>query len=113
MQAQDSHTLSKHARKVYKTLSKYRTHTYLHLEMRDGSDAYGTLGALEDASFRFVDSNNNATETIAYDSVERVRRDAQTVSERNYPHHHRHLLPLLLIGAAAGAAAAVYFTYVQ
>ncbi|HEU5351795.1 MAG TPA: hypothetical protein VFU55_09375 [Terracidiphilus sp.] len=109
----DRHTLDKHARKVEKTLSKYEAGAYVHLEMRDGTDLFGTLGALEDTSFRFVDTDNNATDTIAYDSVERVRHDAQKVDEREYPHHHRHLLPVLLIGAAAGAGAAVYFTYVH
>lgn len=113
MQAQDSQTLNKHARKVYKTLSKYDAGAFLHLEMQNGSDLYGRLGTLEGASFRFVDSDNNATETIAYDNVDRVRHNAQTVSERDYPRPHRHLLPLLLIGAAAGAGAAVYFTYIH
>jgi hypothetical protein len=111
--AQNSHTLDKHARKVYKTLSRYPTNTYLHLQMRDGTDLFGTLGTMKGASFGFVDSDNNATETIAYDSVDRVRHDAQTVSEGDYPHPHRHLLPALLIGAVAGAGAAVYFTYIH
>lgn len=113
LQAQAPRTLSKHARKVYKTLSKYQSDSYLHLEMRDGSDIYGTLGPMSASTFQFVDSDSNATRTIAYANVDRVRRDAQTVSERDYPRPHRHLFPILLIGAAAGAGAAVYFTYVQ
>lgn len=111
--AQNSHSMDKHGRKVLKMLSKYSEGTYLHLEMRDGSDHYGTLGSLQDTSFGFVDSDNNASETIAYENVDRVRHDAQMVSERDYPRPHRHMLPLLLIGAAAGASAAVYFTYVH
>lgn len=112
-QAQNPHSLDKHARKVVKTLSKYDKGAYLHLEMRDGSDLYGTLGSMQDATFQFVSSDNNATQTVAYENVDRVRHDAQSVSDRDYPRPHRHMLPLLLIGAAAGASAAVYFTYVH
>lgn len=111
--AQNSHSLDKHARKVLKTLSKCDKGTYLHLEMRDGSDLYGTLGSMQDSTFGFVNSDSNATQTVAYENVDRVRHDAQSVGEREYPRPHRHLLPLLLIGAAAGASAAVYFTYVH
>lgn len=111
--AQNSNTMDKHARKVMKTLSKYDKGTYLHLEMRDGSDLYGTLGSMQDTTFGFVDSDNNAAQTVAYGNVDRVRHDAQSVSERDYPRPHRHLLPLLLIGAAGAAGTAVYFTYVH
>ncbi|HUX44962.1 MAG TPA: hypothetical protein VMV57_09445 [Terracidiphilus sp.] len=112
-QAQGAGNLSKHARKVHKTLERYAAGSYLHLELSDGTDLYGTLGSLADTSFGFVDSDNNATQSVTYESVDHVRRDAPTVSRGDYPHHHGRLLKVVLVGAAAAAGFAVYEVYVK
>ncbi len=110
-QAQSPNTLSKHARKVQKTLSHYPAGTHLHLVLRDQTERFGTLGTLSPTSFQFTDQDNNAVEPIPYDSVTSARKGEVTIGEKGvFQRRPRHLLPLLLIGGAAAAGVSLLAT---
>ncbi len=101
--------LDKHARKIHHKLAKYPTGKFLHVVLDDGSDSYGALGALSEASFTFTNADNNTTATYAYADVDRVKTDKEGIGEGTEPRHHiRHLVPIAVGVAAVGAAGAVY-----
>lgn len=103
-QAQTSSTLSKHARKVQKTLSHYPAGAHLHLVLHDQSDRFGTLGPLAATSFTFTNQDNNAVESIPYDSVASAKKGEVTIGEEGlFQRHPHHLIPLLIVGGAAAA----------
>ena len=99
--------LDKHARKVEKHLSKFRSGTYLRFDFRDNTQSYGSLGALSDASFQFTDTDSNKLETRSYDDLAHVTKGAEYIGAGSESHHSRLLVPLLVGAVAAGTAAAI------
>lgn len=101
--------LDKHARKIEKRLVKYGTGRYLEIDFRNGSQSFGSLGALSYASFEFTDADNNRTQTFLYSDVARVKKAKEYIGEGSEHRHHVRLWVLLVITAAAagGAVAAI------
>jgi hypothetical protein len=107
-QAQPTSNLSKHARKVQKTLAHYPANSHLHLVLRDHSDRFGTLGALSETSFLFTNVDDNATGAILYDDVVKAQRGVATVRTGGLFQHHRHaLIPVLIVAVAAGVGVGI------
>src|SRR5579863_3316339 len=61
--------LDKHARKMQRHLARYRTGTLLQIELRDNSEALGSLGELSNASFQIVSIDSNRMLTFNYVDV--------------------------------------------
>lgn len=107
--AQSGTHLDKHARKIHHKLAKFSSGRYLHLVLGDNSDSYGALGTLSETSFTFTNADSNSTSTYAYNDIERVNTDRESIGEGTEPRHHiRHLVPILASVAAVGTAGAVY-----
>jgi hypothetical protein len=107
-QAQSAPHLDKHARKIHHKLAKYPSGQYLHLMLRNSTDAYGALGELAPASFTFINADSNAAATYSYAEVDRIRTNKEAIGTGTAPRRHfRHLVPIVICVAAAGAAAAV------
>jgi hypothetical protein len=102
--AQSPTPLDKHARKIEKRLAKYRPGTFLQFDFRDNSESFGALGALSDASFQFIDADNNKTQTHLYAEVARVKQAKEYIGQGSEPSHHVRLLVPILIGAGVAAA---------
>jgi hypothetical protein len=81
----------KHAQKMEKTLARYKTGTYLHLEFANNTECSGTLDTLTDKSFSFNNSDTNAKETHLYGDVTRVEKGKQYIGEGSAPKHHIHI----------------------
>jgi hypothetical protein len=111
-QAQSSAKLEKHARKIEKRIAKYRTGTFLQIELRDNNEALGSLREVSDATFQIVNADSNKVETFNYADVTRVRKGKEYIGAGSEPEHHVRLWVPLLIGAVAagGAVAAVEAT---
>ncbi len=109
VQAESTPQLDKHARKIEKRLAKFRPGTYLDLDLRDGSDTYGSLGALSDATFQFTDADSNRVETRSYNDIARVKKANEYIGSGSEPGHHIHVpLSVLIVTGAAAAGAAAY-----
>ncbi|MGA3333873.1 MAG: hypothetical protein ABSC62_06885 [Terracidiphilus sp.] len=108
IKAQSPVQLDKHARKMEKRLSRFPKGSYLEFDFRDGSETFGSLGELYDASFQYVDSDNNKTVAHPYADLAQVKKAKEYIGEGSEPHHHVHLLvpALIVAGAAAGGIAA-------
>lgn len=108
IQAQSSVPLNKHARKMEKRLSRFPKGSYLEFDFRDGSETFGSLGELYDASFQYVDSDNNKTVAHPYADLAQVKKAKEYIGEGSEPRHHvRLLVPALIVaGVAAGGIAA-------
>jgi len=105
--AQANPNLDRHARRVEKRLSKFRTGSYVQVELRDRSETIGALGDLSDSTFQLVNADTNRTETLAYTDVAQVSKGKESIGEGSEPGHHPRLLLPVLIGAAAAVAAVV------
>ena len=108
-QADSSAKLEKHARKIEKRLTKYRTGTVVQIDFRDNSEARGSLGNLSDATFQIVNADSNKLQTFNYADVSGVKRAKEyigTGSERG--HHFRLWVPLVVGAVAASGAVAGY-----
>jgi hypothetical protein len=109
--AQSSAQLGKHARKMEKRLAKFRPGTLMQIDLRDDSEALGSLGELSEASFQLTSSDNNRKMTISYADVAHVKRGKEYIGEGSEPGRHiPHLVPILIGVAAAGAAVALVET---
>ncbi|HEY1805098.1 MAG TPA: hypothetical protein VGG45_11540 [Terracidiphilus sp.] len=103
--------LDKHARRIEKRLAKFRQGAILDFEFRDSSQTFGSLGPLSAASFQFIDSDSNKTQTHLYADLVEVKKSKEYIGEGSEPRHHIRLLVPILIGAgvAAGGIAAYEF----
>lgn len=107
--AQSASQLDKHARKIEKRLTKYRTGTFLEVDLRDSSATLGALGDLSDTSFQLTSSDNNRKVTFSYAEVAHVKKGKEYIGAGSEPTHHARLWMPVLIGAAtAGAGVGVY-----
>ena len=107
--AQSSAKIEKHARKIEKRLAKYRTGTFVQVNLQNRSQAMGSLGDVSDATFQITDSDNNKVETFGYADVARVYKAKEYIGAGSEPGHHIHLLvPVLIVAAAAGGGIAAY-----
>jgi len=108
-QAESSAKLEKHARKIEKRLAKYRTGTLLQVDLRDNSEALGSLGNVSDATFQITNADSNKVQTFNYADVSRVRKGKEYIGAGSEPGHHVRLwVPLVIGAAAAGGAVAAY-----
>ena len=108
-QADSTAKLEKHARKIEKRLTKYRTGTVVQIDFRDSSEARGSLGNLSDTTFQIVNADSNKLQTFNYTDVSGVKRAKEYIgagSERG--HHFRLWVPLVVGAVAAGGAVAGY-----
>jgi hypothetical protein len=107
--AETAPQLDKHARKIEKHLAKFRPGTYLDFEFRDGSQTFGSLGEMSDASFQFTDADSNKIETHLYSDVASVRKAKEYIGEGSgHGHHVRLLLPVLISAGVVAAGLATY-----
>lgn len=109
LHAQSSPKIEKHARKIEKRLAKYRTGTFVQVDLRDNNRAMGSLGDVSDATFQITDSDNNKVETFGYADVARVYKTKEYIgagSETGV--HFHHWVPVLIVAAAAGGGVAAY-----
>ena len=104
-QAQSSPNLDKHARKVYKKLTKYRSGTCLNVALRDGTESTGELGALTPTAFTITNADNNTPETHQYSEVAGVQRGREYIGAGSGPGHHIRLWVPVVVGVVAAGAA--------
>lgn len=81
----------KHAQKMEKKLSKYKSGTVLHLEFADNTESLGTVIALSKDSFTFSNSDTNAKETHLYRDVSHVEKGKEYFGAGAAPKHHIHI----------------------
>jgi len=110
-QAESAAHLEKHTRKIEKRLTKYSTGAFLQVDLRDNTEALGSLGELSDTTFLLTSSDNNRKMTISYADVTQVKKGKEYIGEGSEPTHHMpHLVPILIGVVAAGAAVALMET---
>ena len=109
--AQQNPNLDKHARRVEKRLAKFRTGSFMEIDLRDGSQRLGSLGTLSGNTFQMIDTDNNKAVTFAYDDVATVHKSTEYIGEGSEPGHRpRFLVPVLISAAAAAATVAIVET---
>jgi hypothetical protein len=109
--SQQNPNLDKHGRRIEKRLAKYRVGSFMEIDLRDGSQRLGSLGALSGDTFQMTDTDNNKTVTFAYDDVATVHKSTEYIGEGSEPGHRpRFLVPVLISAAAAAAAVAIVET---
>jgi hypothetical protein len=107
--AESSAKLDKHARKIEKRLSRYRTGTLVQIDFRDNSEARGTLGEVSEASFQITNADSNKVQTFNFADVARVRKTKEYIGAGSEPEHHfRHWIPVVIVAAAVGGGVAAY-----
>jgi len=90
-QAKSGSKAEKHAQKIEKKLSKYKTGTLLHLEFSNNTECTGTVNTLSDTSFTFNNSETNAKETHLYGDVSLVEKGKQYIGAGSAPKRHIHI----------------------
>jgi len=106
---QQNASLDKHARKVEKRLSKFRTGSLVQIDLRNDSTSLGRLGQLSESTFQVVDSDTNKSVTFAYADVAQAHQTKEYIGEGSEPGRHLHLsLPALIVAGAVAAGAATY-----
>ena len=90
-QAGSGSKVDKHAQKIEKTLSKFKTGTLLHLEFNNNTECTGTVNTLSDASFTFNNSETNAKETHLYSDVSRAEKGKEYIGQGSTPNRHGHV----------------------
>ncbi|MGB0063748.1 MAG: hypothetical protein WBP85_04815 [Terracidiphilus sp.] len=101
--------LEKHARKMQKHLARYHAGTLLQIDLRNNSEALGSLGDLSSASFQIVSIDSNRTLTFSYADVACVKKGKEYIGAGSEPGHHvRHWVPILVGAVAAGGGIAAY-----
>jgi hypothetical protein len=103
--SQQNPNLNRHARRIEKKLAKYRAGSIVQIDLRDGSQSLGSLGALSGETFQMTDTDNNKTATFAYDDVATVHKGTEYIGEGSEPGRRPRFLVPVVIGAAAAAAA--------
>ncbi len=101
--------IEKHARKMQKHLARYRTGTLLQIDLRDNSEALGSLGELSNASFQIVSIDSNRKLTFNYVDVAGVKKGREYIGAGS-EHHVRHWIPLVAGALVAGGGVAAYET---
>jgi hypothetical protein len=98
--------LGKHARKVHREIEHFRTGSYIHLTLADGSERTIALVSFDDSSFTGTNAESNNRETHTYDEIARVTREKDYIGEGSEGHvrHIRMWVPITLAVVAAGAA---------
>jgi hypothetical protein len=81
----------KHAQKIEKKLSRYKTGTLLHLEFNNNTECTGTVNTLSDTSFTFNNTDTNAKETHPYSDVSSVEKGKEYIGAGSVPKHHAHI----------------------
>jgi len=100
---------ARHAHKIQKKLARFPAGSYVDIDLRNGSESLGSLGALTDSTFQINDADNNKSETFAYSDVARVRGGRSYIGEGSENGRHRlHLIPIAITAAAAAAGIATY-----
>lgn len=107
-QAESTPQLDKHARKIEKRLAKFRKGTYIDIDLRNGSQTYGSLGELAETSFQFTDSDSNKTESFSYADIEHVKSAKEYIGSGLEGRHRIRLLPVLIVSGVVAAGAATY-----
>jgi hypothetical protein len=90
-QARSGSKAEKHAQKIGKTLAKYKTGTYLHLEFNNNTECNGTVNTLDETSFTFNNSETNTKETHQYGDVTKVEKGKQYIGQGSEPKRHIHI----------------------
>jgi hypothetical protein len=90
-QARSGSKADKHAQKVQKKLSKYKTGTLLRLELNDNTECLGTVNTLSDTSFTFNNSETNAKENHNYSDVSDVDKGKAYIGQGSTPKHRTHI----------------------
>ena len=109
IQAQSSAKIEKHARKIEKHLAKYRSGTFVQVDLQDRSEAMGSLGDVSDATFQITNADSNKVQTFNYADVARVTKGKEYIGAGSEPgHHFHHWVPVLIVAAAAGGGIAAY-----
>jgi hypothetical protein len=107
--AETNAKIEKHARKVEKRVAKFRTGTVVQVDLRDDSEALGSLRNVADGSFEITNADSNKVQTFEYTDVARVKQAKEYIGEGSEPDHHfHHWLPVLISAAAVGGGVAAY-----
>ena len=99
-------SLDKHARKVHREIEHFRTGSYIHLTLADGSERTIALVSFDDSSFTGTNAESNNRETHTYDEIAHVTREKDYIGEGSEGHvrHIRLWVPIAVGVLAAGAA---------
>jgi len=89
-QAGSGTKFDKHAQKIEKKISRFKTGTLLHLEFNNNTECSGTVNTLADTSFTINNSETNAKETHLYSDVSRVEKGKEYIGQGSTPKHHFH-----------------------
>jgi hypothetical protein len=101
-----SGNLDKHARKIRRELTHFKTGSYVHIVFRDGSERTGALDSVDDGAFTVSNAETNARETHDYSDIERVTHQKYYIGEGSEGHaHHIPLWIPVTVGALAAGAA--------
>jgi hypothetical protein len=107
--AQQNPNLDKHARRIEKKLSKFRTGSYVQIDLRNNSTSLGSLGSLSESTFQVVDSDTNKAVTFAYSDVAGIHKGMAYIGEGSESGRHFHIsIPVLIVTGAVVAGAATY-----
>jgi hypothetical protein len=90
-QARSGSKADKHAQKIQKKLSRYKTGTLLHLELNDNTECTGTVNTLSDTSFTFNNTDTNAKESHNYSDVSNVDKGKEYIGQGSAPKRHIHI----------------------
>lgn len=99
-------TLGKHARKMHREIEHFRTGSYIHLTLADGSERTVALVSYDDSSFTGTNAESNNRETHNYDDVARMTREKNYIGEGSEGHVHHVRLWVPIAGALAAGAVA-------
>jgi len=98
----------KHARKIHRELTRFRSGNYIRLTFTDKSERTVALDSLEETSFTVTNAESNNRETHAYAEIQRVTRKKDYIGEGSGG-HVRHIplwIPITVGALAAGGAIA-------
>jgi hypothetical protein len=104
-QAESAAHIDKHAYKIEKQLAKYRPGALLQVDLRDNTEALGSLGELSDATFQLTNTDSNRKMTISYADVAQVKKGKEYIGAGSGPEHHVRLMVPVVIGVVATGAA--------
>ena len=100
--AQPAQPLGRHGERIRKTLAAWPPDSVVFVEMRDGTQHLGQLGALEASSFQVVERSGNRL-TLLYATVDRVLKADFTNGNRAvFPHRHGLVVGLVAAGVLVG-----------
>ncbi len=84
-QAESAANINKRAQKIEKQLAKYSPGAFLEIDLRDNTEALGSLGELSDATFLFTSSDSNRKMTISYADVAQVKKGKEYIGAGSGP----------------------------